>query len=392
MKKKFLMLLTLLSAVIGTYADNTLTATGSIAKASGSMGILSVSLTNDVDIKGVQFNLTLPEGISVVDPSVTSRATGFSDTYTAETGLLTLSTTSETTAIAAGEGDIVTFTIKANSELTAGTASGTLSGIVLSTSGTTSLTPADISYNIEITDGVVLDENSTALPAAQGPVDVTVKRTLKGGVWNTLCLPFAVDASTIISAISAAGGGSTSICYLSDCTTSGTTISVSFGSYNSGSLSANYPIIVKPTNDVSSFNFAGVSIFASETDNTAVVETGSGPGKQTVATFYGTLRAGITIPADYIFLGAGDNKFYYSDGTNTIKGFRGYFYLKDFKSSDASRQIKLMVDGEDATGIEGLYINGEAVAEGVYNLKGQRVDMPTQKGVYIKDGKKVVIK
>lgn len=391
MKKKFLMLLTMLSAVIGTYADNTLTATGSIAKASGSMGTLSVSLSNDVDIKGVQFNLTLPEGISVVDPSVTSRATGFSATYTASNGLLTLSTTSETTAIAAGEGDIVTFTIKANSELTAGTARGTLSGIVLSTSGTSSLTPANISYNIEITDGVVLDENSTALPVTQGPVDVTVKRTLKGGVWNTLCLPFAVDASTIISAITAAGGGSTSICYLSDCTTSGTTISVSFGSYNSGSLSANYPIIVKPTNDVSSFNFAGVSIFASETDNTAVVETGSGPGKQTVATFIGTLRARTTIPADNIFLGT-DNKFYYSDGSNTIKGFRGYFYLKDFKSSDPSRQIKLMVDGEEATGIEGLYINGEAVAEGVYNLKGQRVDMPTQKGVYIKDGKKVVIK
>lgn len=111
----------------------------------------------------------------------------------------------------------------------------------------------------------------------------------------------------------------------------------------------------------------------------------------TYVKFIGTLRAGTTIPADNIFLGT-DNKFYYSDGSNTIKGFRGYFWLKDFKSSDASRQIKLMVDGEEATGIEGLYINGEAVAEGVYNLKGQRVDMPTQKGVYIKDGKKVVIK
>ena len=70
-----------------------------------------------------------------------------------------------------------------------------------------------------------------------------------------------------------------------------------------------------------------------------------------------------------------------------IKAFRGYFYFKDFDSSAAAPEF--VVNG-NPTKIEGIQIitdDGQ-----LYNLKGQKIDNPTQKGVYIQNGKKVVVK
>ena len=83
------------------------------------------------------------------------------------------------------------------------------------------------------------------------------------------------------------------------------------------------------------------------------------------------------------------NKFYYSTGATSIKGFRGYFYIQEFDSSAGAPEIVFEVGGE-TTKIDGLNVifdDGQ-----YYNLKGQKVDNPTEKGVYIKNGKKVVIK
>lgn len=54
--------------------------------------------------------------------------------------------------------------------------------------------------------------------------------------------------------------------------------------------------------------------------------------------------------------------------------------------------MKAFIDGEDddATGIS--RIASEAGNDTWYNLKGQRIDTPTKKGLYIKNGKKVIVK
>ena len=91
------------------------------------------------------------------------------------------------------------------------------------------------------------------------------------------------------------------------------------------------------------------------------------------------------------------------DGTTTTAKFKKILsnpatvaanraYLQFNKAVSPSRDI-LSIDGGDATGInmvngEGLKINGSEV---YYNLQGQRVLYPT-KGLYIVNGKKVVIK
>ena len=74
-----------------------------------------------------------------------------------------------------------------------------------------------------------------------------------------------------------------------------------------------------------------------------------------------------------------------SDATNTIKPFRAYF-------TTTSSASELILDFGGTTGIDSLTPSPSPKGEGsVYNLNGQRVANPS-KGLYIVNGKKVVIK
>lgn len=384
MKKKLVMFLTMLAAVVATHADNTLSATGSLAKANGSKGILTVSMTNDVAIKGVEFTLNLPEGISVIEESVTSRSENLQISYTSTNNKVTLSTTT-TASIAAGEGDIITFTIQAKQDLTVGIANSTMTDIVLAKTGNEDVRIDEISYSIEITDGVTLYDTSTSLPVNQGPVDVTVERTIKAGVWNTICLPFRMTEDQL----KAAFGEDASLCYMSGYYKDGNSITVNFSSIVlSEGLIANYPYLIKVSSDKPSFMVSNVYIEANENNATASVPN----GPSIKAKFIGTLRAQ-TIPADNLYIS--NNKFYYSPAEDlaTIKAFRGYFYLTDFSSAAGAPQLNLSIDDE-TTGIFVPNMEGNAftIEDGkIYDLKGMQVDNP-QKGIYIQNGKKIVIK
>jgi hypothetical protein len=72
-----------------------------------------------------------------------------------------------------------------------------------------------------------------------------------------------------------------------------------------------------------------------------------------------------------------------------MKGFRAYFQLK---GEAASARMFAMDFGEgETTGIDATLVNSEKVNSVVYDLQGRKVAQPT-KGLYIVNGKKVVIK
>lgn len=387
MKKKLIVFVMLLAAFASAQADNVLTVTSDgIPK--GANGTFAVELSNpDQEFAALHMTITLPEGLNYVDSEKADRlanhsAYGCTPDQSNSKILYINSYNSPTAAITGTSGALFYITVSADASITAESVNVSISDITFSQAdGSTQWKADNADYSVNIIDGVFLDEESTVLPASQTNVNVTVKRTLVGGKWNTMCLPFALTKELA----DAAFGSDATFCYLDRLNSTDSSYELSFEIDDlSEGIDPNIPFIVKPSSNKTELSFNGVSINANEEEAELAVS-------KKKATFYGTLRAGKTIPANSIFLGAGDNKFYYSDGSNTIKGFRGYFSITGFDPA-AARQIRLMVDGEEATGIEGLYINGEAVAEGVYNLKGQRVDMPTKKGVYIKDGKKVVIK
>ena len=85
----------------------------------------------------------------------------------------------------------------------------------------------------------------------------------------------------------------------------------------------------------------------------------------------------------------GNVGFYFANG-QTVATNRAYLHIyTSLAPTAASRMV--MVFGDEATGIESVKSEEIKVKSEVFNLKGQRVSQPT-KGLYIVNGKKVVIK
>ena len=88
---------------------------------------------------------------------------------------------------------------------------------------------------------------------------------------------------------------------------------------------------------------------------------------------------------------SGGKTLTYPSGNGNIKGFRAYFQLKG-ESVSLARAFRMSFD-DDATGIVTVLSDEPTTANGTYTLDGRRIeDRPTQKGVYIVNGKKTVIK
>jgi hypothetical protein len=93
------------------------------------------------------------------------------------------------------------------------------------------------------------------------------------------------------------------------------------------------------------------------------------------------------IPQNGLFLSG--NKFYYSVGLTKMKAFRCYFMLnRVLANTGANAPIFINIGGE-TTKLEGLTI--DQMDDNYYTLDGRLVKTPG-KGVYIKNGKKVIIK
>lgn len=99
--------------------------------------------------------------------------------------------------------------------------------------------------------------------------------------------------------------------------------------------------------------------------------------------FVGTYAATTDIAAGDYFIS--DNELYKSTGATTIAGTRAYIKAK----TAGARLVNFAIDGV-TTGIEGIKA-ADMENGNVYNLNGQRV-VKAQKGLFIINGKKVVVK
>ena len=82
---------------------------------------------------------------------------------------------------------------------------------------------------------------------------------------------------------------------------------------------------------------------------------------------------------------AGNTQFVRMNIDEEVKPFQAY--LKADTTTD-----ELTVTDKDITGINQLYDNNNNKMDSYYNLAGQRVVMPTEKGVYVRNGRKTVIR
>jgi hypothetical protein len=405
MKKIFMLLTALVAYCGGALADGLEVKDVNISQ--GGEATLEIALENPVtEFAAFQFNVELADGITV--------ATNDKGKFVYEKGArldeefsLSLSQPdalvntyrvlgyyTETQAIPSTTGVVVKITIKADAALAVGsTHVCKLSAINLTEANETKHTPDDITFNVKITEKTytILDETSTIAPVASGgSVDIKVKRTIKANEWSTLVLPFDMTEAQLKEAL----GSDVKLAefedyeaeYTGDDVT-GLTVNFVATDLTEG-FYGNYPYLVKTSKDITEFI---VTSTIDPDEEGAVVEYDNGKsGKQrkVLGSLIGTYHAGDAIPADGLFLNG--NKFWYSAGATKIKAFRAYFMLNEVLSGVAEAKVRFMVD-EDAAAIEGITPDME---DGVwYTLDGRQLNgKPTEKGVYIVDGKKVLIK
>ena len=217
------------------------------------------------------------------------------------------------------------------------------------------------------------DDNSAFINANNGKVyDVTLKRTLKANVWNTFSVPFNLTSEQKNTYF----GPNAFIVALRTSSLSDGELKLIFAPV--GVIVAGGAYLIMPEYTINNPIFQNVTI----STNTYNMET-------TYADFIPVINPLYVTGGDknklFIFDG---NKVTYSNVDSTIKGFRGYIQLKGSAAAEA-RSYSLNIDGE-TTGI-GTIDNGELTIGNYYNLKGQRVINPA-KGIYVKNGKKVIIK
>ena len=400
MKKTVLTLLSFLAIQISAIAANTIEVKPVSVPQSGSAQ-LEVSLSNDCEFTAFQFNLILPNGISVVEVVKSDRLPEQMDVRHSVKSTSSTGSNNQFLAIqytypqcvSGNSGILLKVVISASDAIPVDSKfTGIISDIVLNAADGTRVEVDNSTFDIDVTapadPWVTLDENSTTLPeASDGETEIKVKRTLKANQWNTICFPFAMTAAQVYEAfgedVQVANFESYEV--LDDLTG----INVVFGDAGLGQwgLMANYPYIIKTSKDLTEFI---VTSRIEPDEDYAYTEyaEGRGPNREVYGTFYGTLKAGGKVPANCLFLNGGD--FWYSTGQSNIKAFRGYFEFVDGLASleTAASKVK-MIFRDETTGIKDVIV--KTANDDMYDLQGRRIVNP-DKGIYIKNGKKVVIK
>lgn len=211
--------------------------------------------------------------------------------------------------------------------------------------------------------------------------NVTLQRTLSKDYWNTFCVPFALDAEQVTQYF---GEGTQLRTYEGYCNNN----IVYFATVDN--IEAGKPYIMKPGNAVvQNPTFEGVSMVATGLDKNGNPQA---VGDASTVQMKGIYNH-VTLVQDKtnIYIGAG-NKFYYPADAEAcqMNGLRAYFIVPE--GTDI-KKLRANLDG--ATTALGEIFDTEESNTPVYNLQGQCVgnSLSTLKsGIYVQNGKKVVVK
>ena len=389
MKKTMILLAAMLVGMAGRAADEVTVADVTVPQ--GGQATVSISLANpDKSYTAGQMLLTLPEGVTAVlngsgDPitakgeriASTNHAIGATHLEDGTDQFTVFSISSD--AIAGTEGTLFTITVSASSDAVVGMVlEGRLESIEMTTTDAAPIPFNNQTFNITIGENrIVLDETATTEPAAETDANVRVRRTIKAGEWSTICLPFSMTAGQVTEAF----GADVKIGDFKGCDVDDETGNVKVKFSEVTAMEANHPYIIKVGTDVTEFTVDGVDI---EPDDAEVKLDKSG---RRYNSFIGNYKNGTVLEDGTMFLSG--NSFNFSSGQTKIKGFRGYF---DFAAADVYYEARFILTFDnDVTGVSEIKRQGNGEMERLFGLGGQRVSKPG-KGVYVRGGKKVIIK
>lgn len=412
MKKTLFSILALLTTVGTASAQNSL-AVPAFEVTPGQEELLPVNvLLNEENVfTAVQFNIELPSGISfVLEDGATDIVyedgeclNGHDVAVNYDEGVgkaLIYSSASKT--FKGTSGTLAYLHVEASADLEVGTTlTGKIDNIVLTPVLGEKEKLGEVTFTITVGDGRIrFDESSMKLPIYTPNVkgNVKMKRTIKKDSWSTIVLPFTLTKAkaedVFGSDVKLAEFSGFEVDYGEDeenVVPLG--IKINFATYTMSAkkpMTGGKPFLIRTSKDIESFQADDVTLFNAVTDVEKTDEFDTG-GK-----FTGSLVKTV-VPADGLFISG--NQFWYSTGETNIKAFRGWFELGAVldKDTDFGAKIGFFVDGLP-TSVDGIAVNGSQQIKGaIYTIGGQLVGTDVKmnqlkKGVYIKDGRKFVIK
>ena len=244
------------------------------------------------------------------------------------------------------------------------------------------------------------------------PATLYLQRTMTKDKWNTIVLPVNIDGAKIRQSF----GDDTKVSKLKECTDTRIIFSEPADLWTEGMV-AGVPYIIKPSKDPEVPAGESVTVRVGNGEQHTIniagpaytilgVTKGSGlPDIQSIKvkspsgidlTMKGTFYADNTV----MNMSTNDNYIIYQ-GTmyhlnKNKKIFATYCWLEAPKSSGAKEMTMYVGDEDVTTAIEGLSFTDEDVVAGqdvVYSISGQRMNGGSlQKGIYIKNGRKYVVK
>lgn len=259
---------------------------------------------------------------------------------------------------------------------------GSAKEVVFTNSSQTRATKIIVTVEVPKAKNYTLDETKTDnIIETYENANVTLQRTLEASHWNSFCVPFALDKDQVTQYF---GEGTQLRTYEGNCNNN----IVYFATVDN--IEAGKPYIMKPGNAVvQNPTFEGVSMVATDLDTNGNPQA---VGDASTVQMKGIYNH-VTLVQDKtnIYIGAG-NKFYYPADAEAcqMNGLRAYFIVPE--GTDI-KKLRANLDG--ATTSLGEIFDTEESNTPVYNLQGQCVgnSLSTLKsGIYVQNGKKVIVK
>ena len=385
MKKSLISFMLLLLAIGGVKAQEVTVA--DVEALPGETISFSVNLSNGQadTYTSLQFDLGLPTGITPTGTPTCSAS------WPGATGVVSAKGAFASAEVMAGtdiEG-LVSVSLKVDEGMEYGSYDVTLSNIQFryGTEGAHDDAP-DVTFKVNVVSmhTIILDENSTQMPASATGVIAKVLRTIRANEWSTICLPFAMSEEQVKAAFGDDVQLANFSSWSSEEDNDGNIIRLNISFNNVTAIEANHPYVIKVTGAISEFSVTGVDLVV-EAEPTVQV----GTKKADRGYFTGCYVANTLVPEDGLFLYG--NKFWYSKGLTMMKAFRAYFELADVLTAveEADARITMLFEDSETNGVNDVRGKKEAVRCESYDLQGRKIQKPA-KGLYIKNGRKELVR
>lgn len=226
-------------------------------------------------------------------------------------------------------------------------------------------------YKVQFKKPITISDDQNVITTKDDNAKVIMTRTFKKG-WNTIYLPFSTTAEAL---------GAAKVQKLTDCTND----LINFQSVEGGNMEWNTPYLIY-FNEGKAFTSENPFIFAGK-----VADSNQSTGVTFLPiTMRGNYKVNFSMKGYYGVVDQDGVQRIMSGGEGATLGPCRAYFIGDGKY--LANGMLISFDGQ-TTGITSAELNAEGAAEDapIYNLQGVRVNHLT-KGVYIKGGKKIIVK